>query len=228
MSMLYGATGAPELTRMAQVIDSGRQQRHSGVRVVSLCRARVQASAPCHFICGFPMLIGALTADIVHRFGPSCRICVHHANTASGLGADYLIEQWQWMLIIMAVLSLAMATSWHRAIQSKRCRIDHVHGLLLLGILSGTRGYVGHVLCCGLRVDEPGTFGMILLSRAVSGHTLDDFKGLNQRSLWYAVVMLMLMFSMAGAPPMVGFVLSVLSAVIDAGYLWLAAAVLFR
>ena len=69
---------------------------------------------------------------------------------------------------------------------------------------------------------------MILLSRAVSGHTLDDFKGLNQRSLWYAVVMLMLMFSMAGAPPMVGFVLSVLSAVIDAGYLWLAAAVLFR
>ena len=77
-----------------------------------------------------------------------------------------------------------------------------------------------------------GTFGMImLLSRAgFEAENLDDFKGLNQRSPWYAFVMLLLMFSMAGVPPAVGFYakLSVLSAVIDAGYLWLAVvAVLF-
>ena len=59
---------------------------------------------------------------------------------------------------------------------------------------------------------------------------LDDFKGLNQRNPWYAFVMLLFMFSMAGVPPTVGFYakLSVLQAVVNAGYVWLAVvAVLF-
>jgi NADH-quinone oxidoreductase subunit N len=53
---------------------------------------------------------------------------------------------------------------------------------------------------------------------------LDDFKGLNQRSPWYAFLMLITMFSMAGLPPTVGFYakLSVLQAVFAAGYAWLA------
>jgi NADH-quinone oxidoreductase subunit N len=77
-----------------------------------------------------------------------------------------------------------------------------------------------------------GAFGMILLlSRAgFEADNLDDFKGLNQRSPWYAAVMAALMLSLAGLPPMVGFYakLAVLSAVVDAGFLWLAVvAVLF-
>jgi NADH-quinone oxidoreductase subunit N len=77
-----------------------------------------------------------------------------------------------------------------------------------------------------------GSFGMImLLSRAgFEAEDLDDFKGLNQRSPWYAFIMLLLMFSMAGVPPTVGFYakLAVLQAAVNAGYVWLAvAAVLF-
>jgi NADH-quinone oxidoreductase subunit N len=77
-----------------------------------------------------------------------------------------------------------------------------------------------------------GAFGMIMvLSRSgFEAENLDDFRGLNQRSPWYAFVMLLLMFSMAGVPPTVGFYakLSVLQAVINAGYVWLAvAAVMF-
>ncbi|MCW5603306.1 MAG: NADH:ubiquinone oxidoreductase subunit N, partial [Burkholderiales bacterium] len=59
---------------------------------------------------------------------------------------------------------------------------------------------------------------------------IDDFRGLNRRSPWYAFLMLLLMFSMAGVPPTVGFYakLSVLQAVANAGFLWLAVvAVLF-
>ena len=71
-----------------------------------------------------------------------------------------------------------------------------------------------------------GAFGMILLlSRAgFEAENLDDFKGLNQRSPWFAAMMLMLMFSMAGVPLFVGFFakFSVLQAVVDAGYVWLA------
>ena len=71
-----------------------------------------------------------------------------------------------------------------------------------------------------------GGFGMIiLLSRAgFEADKLDDFKGLNDRSPWFAFIMLILMFSMAGVPPTVGFYakLSVLQAVIHVDMIWLA------
>ena len=53
----------------------------------------------------------------------------------------------------------------------------------------------------GYVLTTPGTFGvMVLLSRDGFGaENLDDYKGLNQRSPWYAALMLLLMFSMAGA-----------------------------
>jgi NADH:ubiquinone oxidoreductase subunit 2 (chain N) len=70
-----------------------------------------------------------------------------------------------------------------------------------------------------------GSFGMILiLSRAgFEAETIDDFKGLNQKSKWYAFMMLILMFSLAGIPPTVGFFgkLFVLQAALDAGFTWL-------
>jgi NADH-quinone oxidoreductase subunit N len=111
--------------------------------------------------------------------------------------------------------------------------ISHM-GFLLLGILSGDlNGYGSGMFYVVVYVlMNLGTFGMImLLSRSgFEAENLEDFKGLNQRSPWYAFLMLLLMFSMAGVPPTVGFYakLSVLQAVVNAGYLWLAvAAVLF-
>jgi len=76
-----------------------------------------------------------------------------------------------------------------------------------------------------------GVFGVIiLLSRAgYEADSLDDFKGLNNRSPWFALMMLILMFSMAGVPPTVGFYakLSVLQAVVDVDMLWLALVAVF-
>ncbi len=66
---------------------------------------------------------------------------------------------------------------------------------------------------------------IILLSRAgFEADRLDDFKGLNERSPWFAFLMLVLMFSMAGVPPTVGFYakLLVLKAVVDVDMVWLA------
>lgn len=69
-------------------------------------------------------------------------------------------------------------------------------------------------------------FGMILLvSRAgFEAERIDDFKGLAQRKPWYAFLMMIVMFSMAGVPPTVGFYakLAVFQAVVAAGYVWLA------
>ena len=242
MSMLYGATGSLELTRMAEVIDSGAA--NSAILVFALV----------FIVAGLGFKLGAVpfhmwVPDVYHGAPTAVTLFIGSAPKlaafafimrilVSGLGADYLVEQWQWMLIIMAVLSLAIGnivaiaqTNLKRMLAYSS--ISHM-GFLLLGILSGNpEGYASAMFYVAVYVlMNLGTFGMILLlSRAgFEADNLDDFKGLNQRSPWYAAVMLMLMFSMAGAPPMVGFYakLSVLSAVVDAGYLWLAVvAVLF-
>jgi NADH-quinone oxidoreductase subunit N len=77
-----------------------------------------------------------------------------------------------------------------------------------------------------------GAFGMVLLlSRAgFEADALEDFRGLNQRSPWYAFMMLILMFSLTGIPPTIGFYakLAVIQATVNAGLVWLAVvAVLF-
>jgi NADH-quinone oxidoreductase subunit N len=73
-----------------------------------------------------------------------------------------------------------------------------------------------------------GAFGMLLyLSRAgFDCETLDDLKGLNRRSPWFAFLMMLIMFSLAGIPPTAGFYakLAVISAAVSAGHLWLAVA----
>ena len=71
-----------------------------------------------------------------------------------------------------------------------------------------------------------GTFGLIMML-ARAGHEaelISDFKGLGKRSPWFAIVATILMFSLAGVPPAVGFIAkyAVIQAVADAGMVWLA------
>ena len=148
-----------------------------------------------------------------------------------------LQSEWQGMLIVLAVLSLATGnvvaiaqTNLKRMLAYST--ISHV-GFLLLGILSGTQqGYAAsmfYIITYALM--SAGAFGMIiLLSRAgFEADRLDDFKGLNQRNPWFAFMMLILMFSMAGVPPTVGFYakLSVLQAIIEIDMVWLAGVAVF-
>jgi NADH-quinone oxidoreductase subunit N len=99
---------------------------------------------------------------------------------------------------------------------------------VLLGLLSGTAaGYSAAMFYVVTYVlTTLASFGMIMLlsRRGFEAEELDDFKGLNQRNPWYAFIMLLVMFSLAGVPPTVGFYakLSVLAAVLDAGHIWLA------
>jgi NADH-quinone oxidoreductase subunit N len=242
MSMLYGATGTLELTRMAEVIaEDGADTTillFALVFIVSGLGFKLSA-VPFHMWVpdvyqGAPTAVTLFigSAPKLAAFAFVMRLLV------SGLGADYLSGQWQWMLIIMAVLSLAIGNITAIA-QSNLKRmlaystISHM-GFLLLGVLAGSNdGYASAMFYVTVYVLMAlGTFGMILLlSRAgFEADRIEDFKGLNARSPWYAFIMLLLMFSMAGVPPAVGFYakLSVLWAVIDAGFVWLAViAVLF-
>jgi len=70
------------------------------------------------------------------------------------------------------------------------------------------------------------SFGIVLLltREGFEAERLDDFKGLNQKSPWYAFLMLLAMFSLAGVPPTVGFYakFSVIDAAVEVGLVWLA------
>jgi len=111
--------------------------------------------------------------------------------------------------------------------------ISHV-GFLMLGVIAVTpEGYASAMFYTLVyTLMALGAFGMIMLmSRfGFESEMLDDFRGLNQRSPWFAFIMLVIMFSMAGVPPFVGFwaKLVVLKAIVSQGMIWLAAlAVLF-
>ena len=145
---------------------------------------------------------------------------------------------WSQMLVVLAVLSMAIGNIVAIA-QSNIKRmlaystISHI-GFVLLGILSGTaQGYQAAMFyMISYVIVASGAFGMILLltRHGFEADKLIDFKGLNARSPWFAGMMAILMFSLAGVPLFVGFwaKLGVVQAVLGVGLTWLAVvAVLF-
>ena len=147
---------------------------------------------------------------------------------------------WQQMLIILAVLSLGIGnivavaqTNLKRMLAYST--ISQV-GFVLLGLAGvyGGEGFppsheaFGNALFYMISyvLTTLGTFGLIqfLAREGFEAEEISDFAGLARRSPWLAGVMLLLMFSLAGIPPLVGFYakLAVLKSVVAAGYTWLA------
>jgi NADH-quinone oxidoreductase subunit N len=240
MSMLYGATGTLELNAVSDAISQGVQNPSLltfGLVFIVSGLAFKLGVVPFHMWVpdvyqGAPtpmtMLIGS--APKLAAFAFVTRILVE--------GMQPLAEHWSIMLIILALGSMAIGNITAIAQTNLKrmfaySTIAHM-GFMLLGLLSGDiEGYGSAMFYTVVYVlMSLGAFGMImLLSReGFEADKLSDFKGLAQRSPWLAFMMLLLMFSMAGVPPTVGFYakFSVLNAVVQAGHLWLAvAAVLF-
>jgi NADH-quinone oxidoreductase subunit N len=160
--------------------------------------------------------------------------------------AEGLLTQagdWQLMLGIVAVLSIALGNITAIAQTNLKRMLAYSTiaqmGFMLLGFMSGVvsgnslsaaDAYSASMFYSIVYVFTTlGTFGVILLlaRQGFECDTIDDLKGLNKRAPWLAFIMLLLMFSLAGIPPTVGFwaKLSVLQAVVNAGYIGLAIAV---
>jgi NADH-quinone oxidoreductase subunit N len=137
------------------------------------------------------------------------------------------------MLIVLAVLSMALGNIV-AIIQNNIKRmlayssIAHM-GYMILGLAAATpEGYAAAIFyMINYAIMSVGAFGvMVLLSReGFEADNVDDFRGLNVRNPWLAFMMLLVMFSMAGIPPIVGFFakLGVLQALVNAKIIWLAA-----
>ena len=146
-------------------------------------------------------------------------------------GLQALAVDWQQMLMIMAVLSIVIGnitaiaqTNLKRMLAYST--ISHV-GFVLYGLMSASmNGFISAMFyIVSYVIMTLAGFGMILLlsRKGFEAEHLDNLKGLNQRSPWHAFLMLIVMFSMAGVPPTLGFYakFTVLQAALQAGYLWL-------
>ncbi len=138
-------------------------------------------------------------------------------------------EQWNLLLIVMAVASLAMGTivamsQTHAARLFAWAAIAHV-GFLLLGVAAGGPGGLSAALFYTLVyiLMAAGAFGVIIALERQNA-SLDSLRGLYRRHPGMALTMLLIMLSMIGIPPLAGFLAKwqILMALVEQGMIALA------
>jgi len=239
MSMVYGMTGSLNIVEVAVAIENMQDTNIVlvfGLVFMVIGLAFKLGAVPFHMWIpdvyqGSPTAVTSYLASApkVAGFAMIIRML---AESMGSLQAD-----WQGMLVILAVLSMVVGnviaiaqTNLKRMLAYST--ISHV-GFIMLGILAGNQeGYAASMFYTMVyALMSLGGFGIIILlaRKGFEADNLDDLKGLNQRSPWFAFMMLILIFSMAGVPPTVGFwaKLAVLKAVVNIDMLWLALVAVF-
>ena len=241
ISMIYGATGQLDLGAVADVLSTGQVPLMPlvfGLVFIVSGLAFKLGVVPFHMWVpdvyqGSPTAVTLVLAAApkLAAFAITLRLLV------AALGS--LTVDWQQMLMILAVLSLAignltaiMQTSFKRMLAYST--IAHM-GFVVLGLSSGSAvdlaaqsSAYGSALFYILAyvLTTLGTFGVILvLSRdGFECENIDDLKGLNRHNPLMAGILMFLMFSLAGIPPFVGFYakLVILQAVLQADQVWVA------
>lgn len=234
MSMIYGATGTLDLNKMAWAIFT--RQANGMVLVFGLV----------FLVSGIAFKLGAVpyhmwVPDVYQGSPTAVTLFIGTAPKLAAFafvmrllvfGLQPLVGEWHMMLVILSVLSMVVGNLTAIAQTNLKRMLAYSTianmGFMLLGVLAGNpQGYsaalfyvVAYVLA------TLASFGMILLlsRKGFEAEDLADLKGLNDRSPWYAFLMLLVMFSLAGIPPTIGFYakLQVISAVVNVGYVWLA------
>ena len=234
ISMLYGVTGTVDIGELGAYFSPGEAPQVAallGLAFVIVGVAFKFGAVPFHMWlpdvyqgARTPVTLFISTAPKLASFALAWRVMVE------GLGG--LHGSWQDMVIVLSVLSLAVGnvaaiaqTNLKRMLAYST--ISHV-GFILMGFIAGTPQGVSAAMFYTIAYAfmAAAAFGMIiLLSReGFEAENIADFKGLNAREPWFALMMLMIMFSMAGIPLFVGFYakLVVLESVLNAGLVWLA------
>lgn len=242
MSMIYGATGTLNLAEIAHQAADPR------------ANTKVLVFGVVFLVAGMAFKLGAVPfhmwlPDVYHGAPTAVTLMIAAAPKFAAFAMMFrlLIEglpsevaDWQAMLGILAVLSLVLGNLTAIAQTNLKRMLAYSTiaqiGFMLLGLMSGVvegqagraaEAYSAAMFYTVVYVFSTlGTFGVILLlSRAgFECDKISDLKGLNAKSPWLAFVMLLLMFSLAGIPPTVGFwaKLTVLQAVVHAGHWWVA------
>ncbi|KGP64353.1 NADH:ubiquinone oxidoreductase subunit N [Legionella norrlandica] len=235
ISLVYGATGKLDLLDIANAIAINWQQQNAlftFAMVFILAGVGFKlAAVPFHMWApdvyqGAPSSVTLFisTAPKIAALGMALRILT--------IGLVDITVQWQQIILVMALLSTGLGNIL-AVIQTRIKRllaysaISHI-GYALFGILAGSSaGYAAalyYILVYAIM--SAAGFGLVVLmsNHGMEIDSVDDLKGLNKRNPWLAFMMLLVMFSMAGVPPTVGFFakLLVLKALVDVNMIWLA------
>lgn len=231
MSMLYGMTGSLDV---GDIANSLLQQHKSPVLIMGLV----------FVVAGIAFKFGAVPFQMwvpdVYQGSPtpmtlligSVPKLAAYAMTVRLLvqGLHPLALDWQDMLVLMAVLSIIIG-NFSAIVQTNLKRmlaystISNV-GFIMFGMMSANaNGFASSFFYIATYVlMSISGFGIILLlsRQGFEADEINDLKGLNQRHPWFAFLMLIVMFSMAGIPPTVGFYakFTVLQAAWQAGFTW--------
>ena len=235
ISWIYGVTGFIQFDQIADALTNNPEMNRLpiwfGLAFVIVGIAFKFGAVPFHMWlpdvyhgARSPVTLYIATAPKLAAFALTLRILV------DALGE--LHDVWSDMIMVVAVLSLLLGnivaiaqTNIKRMLAYST--IAHV-GFILLAIFVGTQEGYAAALFYTLTyvVSAAGAFGMIVLlsRRGYEAENLADFKGLNTRSPWFALMMMLFMLSMAGIPPLIGFFgkLNAISAVLGSGYVGLA------
>jgi len=245
LSMMYGATGSLDIPEVFKAIGTGQINKAVlvlGVVFVVAGLAFKLGAVPFHMWIpdvyqGAPTAITLLVAGApkLAAFAITIRLLVE--------GMSGVAQDWQQMLILLSVASMALGNLAAIAQSNLKRMLAYSTigqmGFMLLGLtptvvsgntVSAANGYSSSMFYVLTYVFTTlGTFGIVmLLSRhGFESEQIDDLKGLARRSPWYAAVMAIFMFSLAGIPPTVGFYakLAVLQAIVSTNsplYIWLA------
>ena len=236
MSMIYGATGNLNIEAIVSSINSGNSDLNLlrlGLVFIIVGVGFKLGAVPFHMWIpdvyqGSPtsvtLLIG--TAPKIAAFAFIIRLL------AESLGHPSLHQEWSQMLTVLAVASLLIGnvvaiaqTNFKRMLAYST--IAHM-GFLLLGFLTGSmNGYSASLFYILTYVFMAlAGFGVILLlsKDGFEAEELSDLGGLSRSNPWSAFLLMIVMFSMAGIPPTVGFwsKLFVIQSVIEFESVWLA------
>ncbi|WP_223788611.1 NADH-quinone oxidoreductase subunit NuoN [Marinicella meishanensis] len=238
MSLIYGAVGTLQLNEVSQAIAGQNNDMFLilGLIFVIVGIGFKLGAAPFHMWVP-DVYEGAPTATTLFIASAPKIAAFALAVRILGQSLDVLMEHWQSMLAVLAIASIVIGNLF--ALQQTNLKrlfaystISHI-GFMLLGLVGGAEGIAASMFYIIVyTIMAVGGFGMIVLlsNKGFEADQIVDFKGLNQRNSWYAFLMLLLVASMAGFPPLIGFFskLYVLKAVVDQGFVLLAVvAVLF-
>jgi len=248
MSMIYGATQSLGLIDVARALSPDAMDPQVNRTVLMFGLVFVVAGVAFKLgVVPFHMWIpdvyeGAPTAVTLFIASASKLAAFAMAYRLLAISMWDLADHWQKMLMFVGLASIVLGnlaaiaqTNLKRMLAYSG--ISHMGFLVLAmasGVVQGNRSFIYNAYSGALfysltyALTSLAGFGIILLMsrQGFESENLDDFKGLNRRSSWWAGMMAVVMFSMAGIPFFVGFFAKfyVLQAVVSAGHLWLAVA----
>lgn len=235
ISLMYGATGELDLSEVARAISTGLTGESSllSFSLVFILAGVGFKLAAVPFHMWVPDVYEGAPTCVTLFIGTAPKIAaVGMALRILSLGLPDIATQWQQLILVMALLSTGIG-NLVAIVQNNIKRllaysaISHM-GYALFGVLAATaNGYAAalyYVLVYS--ITSVAAFGIIVLlsHSGVEIEAVDDLKGLNKRNPWIAFMLMLVMLSMAGIPPLVGFFakLLVLKALVDAQMTWVA------